>query len=288
MTTDNTIDVRLSYSSANLLRGCERRYFFYKVEETEKDKDYDDNTEAFAIGKSFHHILEMSMHKKPEKIANLLEECVQKFDLEEEKAPLVHAMVINYLRLHKTTNLETIHCEYQIQDDIVNGFIDVIFKEKDSENWWICDLKTSTRLASTLISRLPQDRQLNLYSYFYKQIAKEFKLNPDKFMGCKYRVTTKSLAKMRSHESYADYVLRMANLIKTYDIEVPISKMNPVEVYEEHKDLFNRSLQLRNHLDIPRANYSYCDSYFRSCPYWSRCHGKCFSEMSDDLKVTTL
>lgn len=286
--TSKPIDTRLSYSSANLLRGCERRYFFYKVDGVDKDKDYSDNTEAFAIGKSFHHVLEMSLHKKPEKISALLQECIDNFDLEEDKVPLVHAMVLKYLRLHKTTNLETVACEYQIKDDIVNGFVDVIFKDKDSDDWYISDLKTSSRLSSTLLSRLPLDRQLNLYTYFSDQIAKEFNLDPNKFKGCRYRLTTKSSARMRASENYNDYVLRMADLIKTYDIIVPIDKMDPVAVYEEHKELFNRSMQLRNHMDIPKANYGYCDSYFKPCPYWSRCHGDCFSEMSDKLEVLQL
>lgn len=281
------VDKRLSYSSSNLLEGCEQRYVFYKVDQVKPDPDYDDNSEAFAIGKSFHHILEMSMHKKPEKIGSLLEECIQEHGLEESKAPLVHAMVLKYLRMHKTTNLEAVVCEYSIEDDIVIGFVDVVFKEPNGD-WWISDLKTSARLSSTLISRLPQDRQLNLYSYFAPQIAAKFDLDIKKFKGCRYRLTTKSAARMRSTENYNDFVLRVADLVKTYDIIVPIEKMNPEAVYSEHVDRYMRTILLRDKKVDPKKNFAYCDSYFKPCPYWSKCHGNCFSDMSESLEVISL
>lgn len=285
--TKETIDTRLSYSSANLLRNCERRYYYYKVKEAQPDKDFNPDSSALVIGKAFHHVLEMSKHEKPKKIGNLLEECVQQFNLEETQAPLVHAMVLKYLRLHKTTNLECVACEYQIQDDVVNGFIDVIFKEKDSDNWWICDLKTSARLSNTLLPRLAQDRQLNLYAYFKDQVAKEFNLDPDKFMGCRYRVTTKSSAKIRANENYSDFVMRVADLVKSYDIIIPYSKMTPISIYKEHEELWKKSLSLRKG-EVPSANYGYCDSYFKPCPYWSKCHGECFTDLNDSLEVIQL
>ena len=95
-------------------------------------------------------------------------------------------MVLKYLRLHNKSNLEAVVCEHEIIDDQVVGFIDVVFKEKDSDKWWICDLKTSSRLSSTLISRLPQDRQLNLYAYFADQIADTYGLKLDQYQGCRY------------------------------------------------------------------------------------------------------
>lgn len=279
-------DTRLSYSSASLLRGCETRYYHYKVAKTKRDPDSPEDTDAFIIGKSFHHILEMSKHEKPEKIGHLLEECVKKFKLPEEDTGLVHAMVLKYLRLHKKTNLVAVACEWEIKHPIVTGFIDVIFKEKDSDKWWIADLKTSKTFYATIVSRLPKDRQLNLYAAFYREIAKDLKLDPDAFQGCRYRVTTKSEAKQKKLESYNDYVLRITESnVKSYDVIVPIAKMAPKEVLKEHLRLHQISMLMRTGDYVPTQNFGNCETYFKPCEYWSKCHGECFSKLKEDLTV---
>lgn len=282
------IDTRLSYSSATLLKNCEQRYFNYKVAKLAKDKDVEESN-AFAMGKAFHHVLEMSMHKKPENIVNKLEECVELFGIEEEEIGQLHAMVLQYLRCRKQTELEAIACEYSIVDDNCIGFIDLIegFREGDSwGDWYITDLKTARTFWATLTARLPQDRQLNLYASFFGQIAKEFGLDPARFKGCRYRVTTKTTAKQKKTESYNDYVMRLveAKNVKSYDIVVPVEKLNINQISNEFESLYRRSIELRNG-DVPTRNYSYCETYFKPCDYWSQCHGTCFSEMKDDLEV---
>lgn len=278
-------DTRLSYSSATLLKGCERKYWHYKVNKTPIDSDADKDTTSFIIGKSFHHILEMSEHKKPAKIGALLEECVQKLGLAEDSTGLVHAMVLKYLRLHKKTNLDCVKCEYAINHEDVIGYVDVIFKEKDSDAWWICDLKTAKTFWPTTKARLTQDRQLNLYSYFYKDIAKEFGLNPDAFKGCRYRVTTKSTAKQKKLESYNDYVMRLTDsYIKSYDVIVPKEKMNPEGIFKEHIDLHTKTLAIRSGAET-KQNFGYCESYFKPCEYWSQCYGKNFTDCSGELDI---
>jgi hypothetical protein len=283
-TSLNDVDLRLSYSSANLLRNCQRRFYHHKVASTLPDSDFNPDATSLVIGKSFHYILEVSKHEKPEKIGNLLEFCVKNFNLADEDAPLVHAMVLKYLRMHKKTNLECVACEYQIEDGIVNGFVDVIFKEKESDKWWIVDLKTSARMSPTLLPKLPQDRQLNLYSYFYRQIATKFNLNPEAFAGCRYRLTTKSTAKMKASENYETYVLRMADLINSYDIIIPKERMNPEEAMNEHIDLYDLSMKIRKGANTS-CNFTYCDSFFNPCPYFSKCHNANFTDLKDSLEI---
>ena len=285
-TSLNDVDTRLSYSSANLLKNCQNRYYHYKVLGTKPDSDFNPDKSSLVIGTSFHYILEESKHQKPEKIGNMLEHCISAFNLAEEDAPLVHAMVLKYLRLHKKTNLECVACEYQIQDPTVIGFIDVIFKEKDSDTWWIVDLKTAARMSPTLLPKLPQDRQLNLYSYFYRQIATDLGLNPEAFAGCRYRLTTKSTAKMKAKENYEEFVLRLAEAVTSYDIIIPKEKMNLEVAMSEYLDLFDLSMRLRKG-QKPTCNFTYCDSYFSPCPYFSQCHKANFTDLKDALEIIT-
>jgi len=286
MAGDKTpVDTRLSYSSASVIRGCEQKYFHYKVAKTPIDPDQSRDTKAFSIGKAFHHILEMSEHKKPEKIGALLEECVQDFGIEEAEAGLVHAMVLKYLRLRSKQNMRCIACEYVINDPMVIGFIDLIEEDLDTGLWWISDMKTAKTFYPTTLSRLPMDRQLNLYASFAEQIAEAFDLDLAKFGGCRYKVTTKSTAKQKKTESYQDYVMRIAeNNIKSYDVIVPKDKLNIDSVTKEFTENWERSMELRAG-EEPKRNYGYCESYFKPCEYWSQCHNSCFSEIKESLEV---
>lgn len=278
-------NTQLSYSSMTLLKGCEQRYVHYKVLDTPVDSDCEVDQLSFIVGTSFHAILEWSEHQKPEKIGADLEKCVKDFNLPEDQVGLVHAMVLKYLRLHRKSNLECVKCEYQISNKSTIGYVDVIFKEKDSGKWWICDLKTAKTFWSTLPAKLPKDRQLNLYGYYYKHIAKDLGLDHHLFQGCRYRVTTKSSAKQRQYESYVEYVKRITdNNIKSYDVIIPKEKLSLQEVFNEHKSLHRRSLALRKGSE-PTRNYGYCDTYFKPCPYFSQCHGDLFSNKSEDLEI---
>jgi hypothetical protein len=278
-------DTRLSYSSATLLRGCEQKYFHYKVAKTDIDSDQSKDTKAFDIGKAFHYILEESKHEKPEKIGPYLEKIAKDYDLDENEVALVHAMVLKYLRLRSRQNLRFIAAEYAIEDEEVIGFIDLIEEDTETGLWYISDLKTAKTFYPTTLARLPMDRQLNLYASFYKQIAKKFKLKMKNFGGCRYKVTTKSSAKMRKSESYADFVMRLVDsYIKTYDVIIPKDKLHINEVVEEFNQNYKRSLELRNG-EAPSKNFGYCESYFKPCEYWSQCHGSLFSEIKESLEV---
>lgn len=285
---------RLSYSSARLLQGCEQKYWYYKVGKVDKDSDVEDTTTAFAVGSSFHKVLEdykhegLFVHKTDTRnklIRKALEKCVQEEGLPETDINLVHAMLIVYLRGRKSEGFKTIACEYVIEHPKVIGYIDLIEEDPDG-GWWISDMKTAKSFWSTLTARLPQDRQLNLYAKFAPVVAEDLQLDIDKFKGCRYLVTTKSSAKKRQLEDDIEFITRLCSgLIKSYTIEVPKEKLNPDSVFDEHMSLQNRAVELKNG-EAPNRNFGYCETYFKPCDYWSRCHGENFTDMKEGLKVS--
>lgn len=282
-----TEDTRLSYSSANLLRNCEKKYQYYKVKKIEKDSDANRDESHFAIGKAFHYVLEMSMHKKPEKMMGLLEEAVQKEGLKEESIGLVHAMLLQYLRLRAKGDFEAVACEYYIDGKTTLGFVDLIEKRPNGD-WCISDLKTAASFYESKISELPRDRQLNLYGSYYKEIAKKYNLDPEKFIGCRYLVTTKSKAVQQKKETYPEYVMRLVEKksVKSFAIFIPKVLMDLEGARAEHDAFYKRSMQIRKGTGVaPKPNYTYCMSYFRPCEWFSQCHGKTYSQFQEENQI---
>jgi len=285
MSEENKVqDTRLSYSSATLLKNCSQKYFYYKVAGVARDEDAEVNYDAFNIGKAFHWVMETNNHSE-DNFHDLLDQAVKTFEVEEARG-MIHAMLLRYLQVHKKSGLEVVHCEFELTTDLFIGFIDVILKDADG-NWWIGDLKTAARYSEITAAKLHNDVQLNLYASFAKEIASYFKLDPNKFRGARYRVTTKSVLKKKVTESYADHVKRTANNVKSYDIVIPLEKMDPKGVFAEHKKLHTRSMKMREGKLKPEKNLSQCDSFFKPCEYFSQCHGKCFTELKDEIQMIT-
>lgn len=284
MTEKNkVIDTRLSYSSATLLKNCSQRYTYYKIQGLAQDEDYEDNYDAFNIGTCFHWVLEENGHTDKD-LHKLLDAGCATYDVEPHKG-MIEAMLLRYLQCHQTSGLEVVFCEFSLSNDKFIGFIDVILKDPETGDWWIADLKTAARFSELTTARLCHDVQLNLYASFAPEIAKQFELDPAKFKGARYRVTTKSKLKRSASESYRDHVLRTAKNVKSYDIIVPIEKMRPKETYKEHMALHAKTLKLRSGKLKPEKNTSYCDSFFKACPYWSQCYGGTFTKLKDDLDM---
>lgn len=279
-------DTRLSYSSANLLRNCERKYYFYKVKGIEKDNDANRDTSHFNLGTSFHWILENSMHKKPDSISKDLEYSVQNLGLKEEDTGLLHAMILQYLRLRKQGDFEAVACEYKIDAATTLGYVDLIEKRPNGE-WTISDLKTAATFYESKIAELSKDRQLNLYGSYYREIAEAYDLDPEKFLGCRYLVTTKSKAKQQAKESYNDYVMRLVEKksVKSFAIFIPKALMDFEGTRAEHEALYERSMQLRENKADPSQNFTYCQAFFRPCDYFSQCHGLTYSEFLENNQI---
>lgn len=290
---DPSADTRLSYSSANLLRNCQKKYEFYKVKKIEKDDSANVDNSHFNLGTAFHYILETTMHKKPEKIGAMLEYCVQEIGLKEDDVGLVHAMILQYLRLREKGNFRAIGCEFKIDGDTTLGYVDLIEAiDLGQENifdmeWTISDLKTAATFYQSKIPELSKDRQLNLYGSYYKEIAEAYGLDPDKFLGCRYLVTTKSKAKQQPKESYNQYVMRLVEKksVKSFAIFIPKELMDYKGARKEHEDLYKLSMKMRSGKLKASRNFTYCQAYFRPCDYFSQCHGKTYSEFLEDNQI---
>lgn len=269
-------DTRLSYSSANLIKNCSQKYYWYKVAGVSKDEDVEENYDAFNVGKAFHYVMEMNNHSEND-LEKYLEEAVKSFEVEHARG-MIHAMLLRYLQVHQSSGLEVVHCEFELSTDMFVGFIDVILKDPNSGEWWIGDLKTASRYSEIKSAMLHNDVQLNLYASFAKEIAEYFGLDPKKFKGARYRVTTKSVLKRKIDESYAAHVKRTAKNVKSYDVIVPIERMDPRGIFAEHKKLHKDSIKMRQGKLKPTRNYSHCDAFFKPCEYFSQCHGCTYTE----------
>jgi hypothetical protein len=306
------IPVRLSYSSAELLQNCERRYFHHKVANTPNDSDYEE-PEVFGTGKAFHHSLELLKHNPlstPEIILGNVKKACEKEKVTEEQG-LIHAMVLAYLGMHQVSGLNFVDAELEVSTNDFIGYIDAVMVD-ELGFWWIVDLKTKARLDDAVSPRLGKDFQLNLYLSFREEIATAvwkrtgIKLDPEKCGGCRYRIVTKSTAVQSGRETYDQYVKRLATtvgkdgnpMIKALDIKIPFAKMCPDMFREKHVELHHRASGIKElHLskkvdklsgeDCACQNFSYCNSFFRPCPFWSRCYGLTFTECGGLYEVNT-
>ena len=277
-------DMRLSYSSGVQAKNCEQKHFWYKGAGVAKDADSLQDESVFNIGKCFHYVMEENGHTE-DRLEKLLDEGCKTFEVEHKRA-MIHAMLLRYLSVHKKSGLKAIKCELAMSNNEFIGFIDIILADEEGY-WWISDLKTAARLSEITLAKLHHDTQLNLYAHFAEEIAGVLELDIDKFMGCRYRVTTKATLKQKAAESYREFVLRLAKNIKSYDVIVHRGMMDTDYAYEEHMRLRERSILIREGKVKPIKNYSQCDAFFRPCEYFSQCHGKTFTELKEGIEMLT-
>jgi RecB family exonuclease len=284
--TENSIGFKLSNSSAGVFRGCKRRFWHKSIAKTEKDPDFDDNSKALVIGRIYHRVLELAEHERDNLADFMLHAAANENDCSDSQIlGLVWAMVDKYLELHEKSGLKAVAIEIPVTDDKVIGFVDVILKETDG-HWWIVDLKTAATLSKSLLGKLKQDPQLNLYSYFAEDIAKAHGLDLDKWSGIRYRVTTKSTARIRSNENITSFSERVARTIEAYDIAIPKADLNPGLAYDQIMDIYKEVEVLKTlpESSVPQ-NFGYCEQYFKPCPYWSRCYGTTHTDSGKDVPI---
>lgn len=280
-----TTPKKMSYSSQGVLQNCEQEYWHYKVNQTKPDPDYEDS-DAFGFGKAFHEVLEKSKHNAFHK--EHLIEAMETHEVDASDMGPLMAMGKRYLKLHKLSGLKVIKCEFQIETREYVGYIDMIMVGADG-SWWIGDLKTTSRFdEKNLPPRLAKDAQLNVYSYFAEDIARGLELDPDKFMGCRYRAITKPKIVQKGKETPEEYADRVSDShVEVYDIEVPREFMNPKEAWDSIVISQSRSLELQAG-EVPRRNYKGCINYFKPCKYFSQCHGRTFTEAGNMVKIHTI
>ena len=245
------------------------------------DPDYVDNAKAPRVGKAFHEVLEFCHHDKTQLSRSCFGRSFENNGVDDPtEQGLVFGMVQKYLVLHSKSGLAVKGIEIEIGDRNVIGFVDAILVD-ENENWWIVDLKTTAKLNGSLLSRLSRDPQLNIYSYYRNQIAEICKLDPAKFAGVRYRVTTKATIKRNRNETLMAFAKRVFERVESYDIGIPKEDLNPSAVHSHFMELLKemRSLEKTDEEDVAQ-NFTYCESYFKACPYWSRCYGKTFTQCS--------
>jgi len=278
------MSLTLSYSSKRLIQSCENKYFHYKVASTPVDPDHEESG-AFDIGKAFHQYLEDNKHQK---VANFDKEVLKAcaaHEVEQSDIPMIKAMLLKYLDLHEASGLEVVKCEQEILTDKFRGYIDAIMKNPLTGDWWIVDLKTAAKWDEGKLASLAHDEQLNLYSYFSDKLAPIFDLSPEKFMGARYRVTTKTTASIKKGEVEESFVQRLYTMnVKSFDIVIPVSVMNREETWSSFLEAYDRITEL--HAGVaPRKNRGVCMEYFKPCQYWSQCYGKTFTEAKNSVQI---
>lgn len=279
--------MRISYSSSNLLQGCERRFWHEKVDKTSHDPDYTDDSTALRLGKAYHEVLELVFHRKAALAKRFFLQAFENnaINTDTERA-YIYAMVHRYLTLHGKSGLRAKNVEIRVGNDDYIGYIDAIMVDKNG-NWWIVDLKTAARLNGSLLSRLSKDPQLNLYSRFADQVAEVCDLDMDLFAGVRYRVTTKPTIRITKKESFTEFTKRCYERVEAYDIGIPVADLDPEGSYKHIMTLLDRANTLdESPAEVAKQNFTYCESYFRPCPYWSQCYGSTFSDSAKIYSIS--
>lgn len=273
----------LSPSSLALFQGCNRKYFYKKISKVTIDTDASEDYEAFSVGKAFHKVLEDTMHELDGLSLNQVMKTCLEFELDPDQyAPMILAMLSAYKSMHKKSRLKAVACEVTVETDKFFGIVDAILTEPDG-HWWISDSKTTASWRDHTIATLPRHPQLNLYAMHFPDIASIVGLDHTLFRGCRYRVTTKSKLIQKSSELLPAYIERMRAGIESHDYILPLEIMEPESIYHTH----NVALEMIEAGKISKdpkefhPNFGNCYSYFRPCEFWSRCHGKNFSDMKN-------
>jgi hypothetical protein len=273
-------NIRISYSSSNTYQGCQRKFYYHKVIKIDNDPDFTENSKALRIGKAFHQILELCRHDFKAITNDIVYKSFEenKLDCPTEQG-LVLGMAKKYSVLHKKSGLALAGIEIEIGDRVnYIGFVDAVMVDTLGA-WWIVDLKTAGKLNNSLLSRLSKDPQLNIYSHYTDQIAEVCKLKVENFAGVRYRVTTKALIKRSVKERMGAFVQRVYDRVESFDIGIPAKDLMPQETYNYFMSMLKKMRALQ---DTPEneisQNFTYCESYFKPCPYWSRCYDKTFTE----------
>lgn len=270
----------LSPSSLSEFASCNKKFFFRKIAKVEKDKDVDDDVESLNVGKAFHKCLEDTRHVLD---GYSLQQCTQvvlDHGLNTHfHAPLIFSMLRAYKSSHEKSKLKAVAFEVAIDTPEFYGIVDVVLE--DEKGWWIGDTKTAGSYNPAVLPTFPRHPQLNLYAYHKDQLAETVGLSPEKFLGCRYRMITKSKMQRKENEETAAFIGRLSKTVKSYDFILPVSMLSPEEIYKVHASA--REFIEKNKGDERRftKNYGSCFLFYRPCQFYSQCHGNTYTKMPD-------
>lgn len=272
----------LSPSSLGLFLGCNRKYYYKKIAKTPIDIDASEDTEALRVGSAFHKCLENTKHALDGFTLTAAQAVVcGEFELSEAvHLPLIFAMLGRYKETHRKAGLKVLSCEVVIDNPYFYGIVDAVMEDSKGR-WWIVDMKTAaTYSPQMLIPTLPRHPQLSLYAQYHAAVASKLGLDSESYQGCRYRLTTKSKLIRKATEPMAGYIERLSGSVRSLDIVIPKALMEPAVMAEIHgtaKEYINTHQEAHQY----SPNYGNCTQWFRSCEYWSKCHGKTVTAMKD-------
>lgn len=268
----------LSPSSLSLFQSCARKYFHKKVAKTKEDPGEQDRT-ALDVGSAFHLVLEECHHDLSElKYSTVVKACnktVPGGEFAEEQAPLIAAMLKSYREVFIDSGMEVLACEIELETPTFYGFVDAVMLDKDG-GWWIADMKTAASYSRQLQAVIPRHLQLNLYAAHASLVAEKLDLTISDYMGCRYLLTTKTKVKRKIGEGVKEYIDRLSMSVSSYDFPIGKEDMDPRGAMLIHKSGVEgtKSKAKEDYL----CNFSNCTQYYRSCEYFSQCHGQKFFE----------
>ncbi len=267
----STPTFQLSYSSWKTLTTCQQKYWLAKVAKVEKDSDYEES-DALGLGKAFHWVLEQTLHESYNE--KLILAAMAEFNVDASEKMLLTAMLDNYIKVHRLSGLKVVKCEMALSTPIFIGYID--FLAQGENGWWIGDLKTASKHDPSMLSRLPLDRQVNLYSFFAPLIAEHLGMKGE-YLGFRYRQAIKT-----KNTTLAG----IQKATPTYDIEIPASALDIQATWDDFLEGYEVAREVQNGA-APKKNLNACMEYFRACEYYSRCHGCLHSSGNPAVKVHT-
>lgn len=276
-------DAGLSPSGLQLYQSCPRKYWHKKIGKVKPDAEED--TEALRLGSAFHKVLEDCKHD----LAGVTLSCVIRtaaaFELSPDAAALIYAMLSRYKEVHEKVGLEAIACEVTIALPTFFGYVDVVLADAEGR-WWIGDMKTASTFSPLLMPQLASHPQLGLYAAHRKSLAEAVGLDPEKFQGCRYRLSTKSKTQRKPGEADAAYVGRLRKAVRAYDFAIPAAVLRTSGATKALVYAMDRIAASKEREDYP-TNFTACTNYFKPCEFWSQCHGRTVSEACEGVAVVT-
>lgn len=272
--------MQLSPSSFGEFSACQRKYFYRKVLKLPNDPDYEEDNEAFKVGKAFHKVLEVRKHELSGlPLKEVAEAAISEGVEDADTWYMLYAMLQAYHHVFKKVGLTVAAVELEIGSPTFMGFVDVVLKD-DNGNWWIGDMKTVGTWSDSTLQTLPSHPQLNLYSAHYDLIAHACELKPSNFQGVAYLATTKSRLKKKAKETVEEYIDRLKESVRSIWVFISKDKLLVKEVTESHAAAVSHiSANLAEEREVFYSrNFGNCMAYFRPCQFYSKCHTRLFSE----------
>lgn len=298
----------LSYSGAETLNTCERKFCYKYLARLDIDADYV-KKDYFSIGNAFHKVLELTGHD-PAKFSQInFQGIVKSYNLDpHEDGGRIAAMLRRYWVLHKAIPLAVVGTETKFEGTYTNGVIDATMVESggltDEEAnrmglanvkgaWWIVDLKTAGKEDSSLPSRLQNDPQLNLYAAFRNVVAEKFNLDSNLFAGVRYRESFKPGQKVKAGESFSDWTTRCSAGTSCREIVIPASRMDLKYSFDNFHKSVARAHELQQEFInekrfVGRCNFKNCLAYGSPCEWYSKCYGRSYTEAQHTTLINSV